>query len=114
MQQAQKAATEPQPQSGGILVLIVNAGIIQFQLCQSVFQIVILTAVHRKNRTEHHRYGRFKPFQGLGARLPVIRNRIPDAAVADTFDTCGNKTDFTGIQSLNVLHLRRKNTYLVN
>ena len=110
MQQPEKTAAEPQPQSGRIFVLIIDARIVELQLGQSVFQTLVLTAVNRKNRTEHDRHRRLKPVQRRGAGIFVVGNRIADPAVADALDARGQKTDLPRIQRLNVLHFRRKNT----
>ena len=68
MQQAEKAAAEPEPQRDRILRLETHRAVVQAQLFQRIAQQSVLVRLHRIQAGEHHRLDFFETRQRLRRR----------------------------------------------
>src|SRR3954470_9063392 len=114
MQQAQKAAAEAEAERGRGFHLIAEARVIEPEPAHGRAQILELCSVDRKQAAEHDRNGRTKAGQGLGHRLSVVGDCIPDAGVGHILDRGGQKADLAGPEFPHIQELRREHADAVH
>ena len=108
VEQAEKAAPEPEAERGRRLRLVEERGVVQPQLLERVAQLGILVPLDRVEPGEHHRLQLLEAGERLGGRPRDLGDRVAELRVRDALDARGDEPDLADAQLLERHRLRRE------
>ncbi len=108
MQQAEKAAAEPEAKRRRSFRLEGEGRVIQRQFFQRLAKAGEIIRVDRKQPAEHHRHRRFEPRQRFGARTAFLGDGIPHTGVRHRLHAGIDKADLAGAKFINRRRFRRE------
>ena len=98
VQQTEKAAAETEPERGGRLGLVVEAGVVEHQLLERVAQPLILVRVGRIDAGEHHRLDVAVAGQQRGRAVVRVEDGVAHPRVADTAQAGDHVAHLAGLE----------------